>query len=72
MDLTGTQKMYGSMFGFASLLQKEIWDKIGLPFSIGIGSNKTIAKIGSDCMKPNGITYILPGMEKEFLITNAC
>jgi len=67
LDMTGTQKMYGSMFEFATRLQKEIWDKIGLPISIGIGSNKTIAKIGSDCMKPKGITYIIPGMEKDFL-----
>jgi len=67
LDMTGTQKMYGSMFGFATRLQKEIWNSIGLPCSIGIGSNKTVAKIGSDCMKPKGITYIIPGMEKEFL-----
>ena len=67
LDMTGTQKMYGSMFAFASRVQNEIWKKLNLPCSIGIGSNKTIAKIGSDCMKPKGITYILPGMEKEFL-----
>lgn len=67
LDMTGTQRMYGSMFAFASRIQKEIWDKLQLPCSIGIGSNKTVAKIGSDCMKPTGITYILPGMEKEFL-----
>lgn len=67
LDMTGTQKMYGSMFAFASKLQEEIWNKLSLPCSIGIGSNKTIAKIGSDCMKPTGITFIIPGMEKEFL-----
>jgi DNA polymerase-4 len=67
LDMTGTQRMYGSMFAFASRLQKKIWNKIGLPISIGIGSNKTVAKIGSDCVKPKGITYIIPGMEKEFL-----
>jgi DNA polymerase-4 len=67
LDMTGTQKMYGSMFAFASRIQNEIWQKLNLPCSIGIGSNKTVAKIGSDCMKPKGITYILPGMEKEFL-----
>ena len=67
MDFTGCKNVYGSLFTFASFLQKEIWEKLSLPCSIGIGSNKTIAKIGSDCMKPNGITYILPGMEKEFL-----
>lgn len=67
MDFTGCKRMYGSMFELASLLQKEIWVKLSLPCSIGIGGNKTVAKIGSDCMKPLGITYILPGMEKEFL-----
>ncbi|MCH9028268.1 MAG: DNA polymerase IV [Bacteroidetes bacterium] len=67
MDFTGCQNVYGSLFAFTSYLQKEIWDKLSLPCSIGIGSNKTIAKIGSDCMKPQGITYIMPGMEKDFL-----
>ncbi len=67
MDFTGCQNVYGSLFAFASFLQKEIWEKLSLPCSIGIGSNKTIAKIGSDCMKPKGITYIMPGMEKDFL-----
>jgi len=67
MDFTGCGKVYGSIFAFASFLQNEIWDKLSLPCSIGIGSNKTIAKIGSDCMKPKGITYIVSGLEKEFL-----
>lgn len=67
LDMTGCQKMYGSMFSFASFIQKEILRKLSLPCSIGIGSNKTIAKIASDCMKPTGITYVLPGMEKHFL-----
>ncbi|GBD90248.1 DNA polymerase IV [bacterium BMS3Abin04] len=67
MDFTGTQRIYGSMFAFASKLQKEIQEKLSLPCSIGIGSNKTIAKICSDYAKPKGITYVLPGMEKEFL-----
>ncbi len=67
MDFTGTEKIYGSMFQFAQRLQKKIMRELNLPCSIGIGSNKTIAKICSDYKKPMGITYILPGMEKEFL-----
>ena len=67
MDFTGCSKIYGSMFAFASRLQLEIRRKLSLPCSIGIGSNKTVAKIGSDCMKPMGITFIIPGMEKQFL-----
>ncbi|RMD50658.1 MAG: DNA polymerase IV [Ignavibacteria bacterium] len=67
MDFTGTQRLYGSMYHFAQKLQKEIEVKLSLPCSIGIGSNKTIAKICSDYAKPKGITYVLPGMEKDFL-----
>jgi DNA polymerase-4 len=67
MDFTGCRNVYGSLFAFASFLQKEIRKKLSLLCSIGIGTNKTIAKIGSDFMKPCGITYILPEMEKEFL-----
>lgn len=67
LDFTGTKYIYGSMYVFAAKLQKEILDKLLLPCSIGIGSNKTIAKICSDYAKPKGITYVLPGMEKEFL-----
>ncbi len=67
MDFTGTKHIYGSMYVFAAKLQKEILDKLSLPCSIGIGSNKTIAKICSDYAKPKGITYVLSGMEKEFL-----
>jgi DNA polymerase IV len=67
MDFTGTGNIYGSVYMFATKLQKEILDKLLLPCSIGIGSNKTIAKICSDYAKPKGITYVIPGMEKEFL-----
>jgi DNA polymerase-4 len=67
MDFTGTEKIYGAYPQFALFLQKEIKTKTGLPASIGIGSNKNIAKIGSDFHKPFGITYVAPGTEKEFL-----
>jgi len=67
MDFTGTKRIYGSMFAFAKKLQYEVEDKLSLPCSIGIGSNKTIAKICSDYAKPKGVTYVMPGMEKEFL-----
>ena len=67
MDFTGTKRIYGSMFAFAKKLQYEVENKLSLPCSIGLGSNKTIAKICSDYAKPKGVTYVMPGMEKEFL-----
>lgn len=67
MDFTGCLKIYGNFLLFASHLQEEILKELFLPCSIGIASNKTLAKIASDCMKPRGITYVVPGFEKEFL-----
>jgi len=67
MDFSGTQKIYGSLFAFAKKIQDEIEKELLLPCSIGIGSNKTIAKICSDYAKPKGVTFIFPGMEKAFL-----
>ncbi|MCF8268236.1 MAG: DNA polymerase IV [Ignavibacteriales bacterium] len=67
MDFTGCGKIYGHPLYFASRIQEEIWNKLKLPCSIGIASNKTVAKISSDFMKPHGITYVVPGQEKYFL-----
>jgi DNA polymerase-4 len=67
MDFTGCQSIYGPFYNFASFIQKEIYRKLSLPCSIGIGTNKTIAKIASDFKKPRGITLVEPGDEKKFL-----
>ncbi len=67
IDFTGCSGIYGPPLQFTTDLQKEISDKLLLPCSIGIASNKTIAKIASDFKKPKGITYVAPGTEKEFL-----
>lgn len=67
MDFTGTQHIYKNNRLLAKELQRVIYNQLGLPSSIGIATNKTIAKIASDFYKPKGVTEVLPGMEKEFL-----
>lgn len=67
LDFTGCEKIHGAPEQFAKKIQDEIWEKIHLPCSIGIASNKTIAKIASDFRKPRGITFVPHGAEKEFL-----
>ena len=67
MDFTGCQSLYGPFYNFALSIQDEIEKKLSLPCSIGIGTNKTIAKIASDFKKPKGVTFIEPGDEKNFL-----
>ncbi len=67
IDFTGCENIYGAYPVLASTIQKEINNKLSLPCSIGIASNKTTAKIASDYNKPNGVTYVSPGKEKKFL-----
>jgi DNA polymerase-4 len=67
IDYTGCENIFGTALTFAENLQKEIRKLFSLPCSIGIASNRTIAKIASDFKKPNGITFVPHGKEKEFL-----
>lgn len=67
LDFSGCHNLYGNFLDFASRLQSQIYKELKLPCSIGIAGNKTVAKVASDFNKPNGITYLLPGMEKSFL-----
>ncbi len=67
LDLTGFERLYGATFGTAQKIKSEIKEKLRLNASIGIGTNRLIAKVASDCAKPNGILMIFPGYEGAFL-----
>ncbi len=51
----------------AAAIKNEIWEKEKLSCSIGVGSNKLVAKMASDFRKPDGLTMVDFGKEKEFL-----
>ncbi|HEY3230555.1 MAG TPA: DNA polymerase IV [Roseiflexaceae bacterium] len=59
----------------ARQLQAAIWDGLGLPCSLGVASNKLVAKIATDVGKaaaqtagpPNAILVVPPGEEAAFL-----
>jgi DNA polymerase-4 len=59
----------------ARQLQKRVNNEIGLPCSIGVASNKLVAKIATEVGKktakkglpPNAIIIVPPGLEKTFL-----
>lgn len=67
LDFSGCERIYGHPYFFASRIQVEIKHKAELPCSIGIASNKFVAKVASDYAKPGGITFVVPGQEAEFL-----
>lgn len=67
LDCSGTLKLFESKENIAHCIKKEIFETTGLTCSIGIATNKLIAKIASDLQKPDGLTICPPGMEKDFL-----
>ncbi len=48
-------------------IKDELREKEGLTCSIGIAENKSAAKIASDLLKPDGLTYVPHGRIAEFL-----
>jgi len=67
LDCTGTEKLFGPPDKLAKKLKEEIKKKTGLTASIGIATNKSVAKIASELGKPDGIVICPPGNEEEFL-----
>ncbi len=52
---------------FCEGLRERIRSATGLVASIGAGTGKQVAKIGSDEAKPDGLLVVPPGTEREFL-----
>ena len=67
IDLTGCKKLHGPILKTAETIRNEIRDRLGLNASIGIATNKLMAKIASTYCKPNGMLWIAPGSEQRFL-----
>ena len=48
-------------------LQTRVRDEVGLSASLGVASNKLVAKVASELGKPGGVTVVRPGDEEIFL-----
>lgn len=60
LDMTGTEKLFGDIISVSHTIQNRILNELGLQCSVGISSNKLLAKMASDYKKPMGITTIYP------------
>ncbi len=67
LDCTGTETLFGTRRDLGMIIKDEMHRETGLTASVGIASNKSIAKIASDLQKPDGLTICPPGKEREFL-----
>jgi DNA polymerase-4 len=67
LDVSDQVEAYGGAEVLALRLKANVKEKAGLTVSIGIGANKTVAKIASDMRKPDGLVIVPPGEEAAFL-----
>ena len=67
LDVSGSEKLFGSGTGIAATIRELIRSETGLTASAGVASCKLLAKIASDLEKPDGLTVVEPGRERQFL-----
>jgi DNA polymerase IV (DinB-like DNA polymerase) len=67
IDISKRAGSYEEALELAKKLKQDIKEKIGLPCSIGISTNKLVAKMASDDAKPNGIKLVREEEAKDFL-----
>jgi DNA polymerase IV (DinB-like DNA polymerase) len=67
LDISTKVKDFDEAKQFAKHLMEEVLEKERLTCSVGVASNKLVAKIASDLKKPYGLTVVKEEDVKEFL-----
>ena len=67
IDVTGARRLLGTGREIAQQIRARVLDSQGITCSVGIASNKFIAKLASARCKPNGMLEIAPNRILEFL-----
>ena len=75
VDLTGTGRLHGPAFEAAERMRAAIRAEVGLPVTVGVATNRTMARLAGMLAKPcpsageaaGGVAEILPGGDRAFL-----
>ena len=67
LDVTGSSNLFGEGPIIAREIKRLIAEETGLTASAGVAASKLVAKIASDLHKPDGLTVVEAGREREFL-----
>lgn len=67
LELTGRPLVQGRALDTAMQLQRQVRERFRLDLSVGIASNRLVAKVASGASKPVGVLEVLPGQEERFL-----
>jgi DNA polymerase-4 len=67
LDVSGWVTDGANPENIARELKREVREKTQLTLSVGVASNKSVAKIASELRKPDGLVVVPSGAEAEFL-----
>jgi DNA polymerase-4 len=67
LDLTEMVPIWEDAIDLAKQAQQRVLAETKLSASLGVATNKLVAKVASDRDKPGGLTVVHPGEEKDFL-----
>ena len=67
LDVTGSTSLFGPADKIALIIKQRIQQELNLTASVGLASNKFLAKLASDLRKPNGFVVVQPDKIQEFL-----
>ena len=67
LDVTGTEALLGAGVQVAHRIKRAVRDELSLAVSVGVASNRLVAKIASDLGKPDGLVVVPAGEERSFL-----
>jgi DNA polymerase-4 len=67
LDVTASQGLFGDPVSIARSIKSRIRERTGLSASVGVASNKLVAKISSDLAKPDGLTVVSEERVREVL-----
>jgi DNA polymerase-4 len=67
LDLTEQVQQWEECVAIAGRIQRLVREEVGLSASLGVATNKLVAKVASDRDKPGGLRIVPPGEEAAFL-----
>ena len=67
LDVAGSEALFGPAPEIARRIKAEVVATTQLTVSVGVATNKLVAKVGSDLRKPDGLVIVQPGDEAAFL-----
>jgi DNA polymerase-4 len=67
LDVRGMRRIAGAPIEIAARLKRNVFAQVGLRVTVGVARTKFLAKVASGVAKPDGLLFVPPDRELDFL-----